>query len=228
MADILVTGFEPFGGDDRNPSQEIARNLDGRSIGGLGVAGRVLPVSMRRFPEALRAVLDETRPRLILSLGLAGGETMIRIERYGVNLADFPIADNDGNRKLDQPLAPRGPDAISTTLPNRAIHDAVLAAGIPARLSNTAGTYLCNACIYLTGQEIAARQWDARFGLIHLPYLPEQVAALLAGPKAGRQAEQVASMALDTMTRAVETAIATAHAAAAASPAVKADRRATS
>jgi pyroglutamyl-peptidase len=208
MTDVLVTGFEPFGGDDRNPSQDIAHVLDGKTIGDMRVVGRILPVSMRRIAEALRAVLDETRPRLIVSLGLASGEAMIRIERYGVNLADFPIADNDGSRSVDELLATEGPDAVATTIPNRAIHEAILAAGIPARLSNTAGTYLCNACIYLTAGEIAARGWDARFGFIHLPYLPEQVAALLAGPGAARQPEQVASMSLETMIRAVETAIA--------------------
>lgn len=208
MADILVTGFEPFGGDDRNPAQEVARALDGRSVAGRRIVGRILPVSARRFPEALRAALDETRPQLILSLGLAGGEAMIRIERYGVNLADFPIADNDGAQRRDQKLAPRGPDAVATTIPNRDVLNAVLAAGIPARLSNTAGTYLCNACIYLTGQELSARKWDTRFGFIHLPYLPEQVAGLLCGPQAGRQPEQTASMSLDLMIRAVETAIA--------------------
>ncbi len=204
MADALITGFEPFGEDDRNPSQEVARALDGRTVAGMRVAGRVLPVSMRRIAGALQAVLDETRPRLIVSLGLASGQSTIRIERYGVNLADFPIADNDGGREVDLPLAGNGPVAVATTLPSRAIHDALLAAGIPARLSNSAGAYLCNACIYLTAGEIAARGWDARFGFLHLPYLPEQAAALLAGPRAGRLADQIPSMALELMVRAAE------------------------
>jgi pyroglutamyl-peptidase len=206
MTDVLVTGFEPFGGDARNPSQEIARALDGRTIGGMRVVGRVLPVSMRRIAEALRAALDETRPKLIMSLGLANGEAVIRIERYGVNLADFPIADNDGSRGVDRLLATGGPAAVATTIPNRAIHDAILAAGIPARLSNTAGAYLCNACIYLTGGEIAARGWDTPFGFLHLPYMPEQAAALLAAGK--RQPEPMASMSMELMIRAVEVAIA--------------------
>ena len=209
MTTILITGFEPFGGSARNPSLEIARALDARTIAGARILGRVLPVSMRRIEAALAEVLDAARPDLYIALGLAGGEAMIRLERYGVNLADFPIADNDGARSLDETLVPGGPAAVATTLPNRAIHGAMLAAGLPARLSNTAGTYLCNACIYLTDAALKQRQSDARFGFIHLPFLPEQVAALLSGPQAGRQPEQVASMALETMIRAVEVAVET-------------------
>lgn len=206
MAEVLVTGFEPFGGGERNPSQEIARTLDGKVIGGKRVAGRILPVSMRRIADALHGVIEETRPQAIVSLGLAGGEALIRIERFGVNLADFPLADNDGSKVADEPISAGGPPSYPTTLPNRAIMNALLDAGIPARLSDTAGTYLCNACIYLTGQTLAARGWDAPYGFIHLPYMPEQAAALLAG--AERQPEQIASMSLELMMRAVELAIA--------------------
>lgn len=204
---LLLTGFEPFGDSDRNPSLEIARELDKRSIGGATVISRILPVSMQRIAAALGQVLDETRPDIVLSLGLAGNEAMIRIERYGVNLADFPIADNDGARSVDQALIADGAAAVATTLPNRAIFDALLAAGIPARLSNTAGAYLCNALIYLTQAALAKRASPARFGFLHLPYLPEQVATMLAGPRAGRLPEQIASMALEMQIRATEVAI---------------------
>lgn len=204
---LLLTGFEPFGDSDRNPSLEIARELDKRSIGGAQVTSRILPVSMQRIAAALDQVLDETRPDIVLSLGLAGNEAMIRIERYGVNLADFPIADNDGARSVDQALIADGAAAVATTLPNRAIFDALLAAGIPARLSNTAGSYLCNALIYLTQAALAKRGSKAPFGFLHLPYLPEQVAKLLASPRAGRLPEQIASMALETQVRATEVAI---------------------
>jgi pyroglutamyl-peptidase len=207
--DVLVTGFEPFGISDRNPSREVARVLDGRTIAGLKVTGRILPVSMRAIADALTRVLDESEPRMIVALGLANNEAMIRIERYGHNLADFPIADNDGETVLDRPVLPDGPPALATTLPNRQIREALLAAGIPARLSSTAGTYLCNTCIYLLGDMIRQRAWATRFGFLHLPYMPEQVAAILAGPEGRKQPEQLASMSLATMLRAVETAIAT-------------------
>lgn len=207
---VLLTGFEPFDGGTVNPSAEIARALDGGRVAGLSVAGRVYPVSMGRIAAAVRAALEETRPSLVVSLGLAGGEPAVRLERVGVNLADFPIADNDGAAPRDAPLVAGGPDAFAATLPMREIHDALLRAGIPARLSNSAGTYLCNACLYLTGHALKTRGSGARFGFIHLPYLPQQAAALLADPKSGRAPEQCPSMALETMIRAVETAIAAA------------------
>ena len=209
MTKILVTGFEPFGGVARNPAQDIARALDGRRIGGAEILGRMLPVSMRRLRPALMRVLDASRPRAILALGLAGGEAVIRLERFGVNLADFPLADNDGQRVLDAALLEGGRPAVASTLPNRAIRSALLDAGIPARLSDSAGTYLCNACLYLLGIALEQRGWDIPFGFIHLPYLPEQAAALLAAKpsaKGQRPPEQIASMALETMTRAVEIA----------------------
>ncbi|MCK6454808.1 MAG: pyroglutamyl-peptidase I [Alphaproteobacteria bacterium] len=210
--DVLVTGFEPFGNSDRNPSREVARVLDGRTIAGLKVTGRVLPVSMRAIGDALARVFEDPPPRIVVALGLANGESMVRIERYGVNLADFPLADNDGEKVVDRAIVPDGPPSFATTLPNRAIREALLQAGIPARLSNTAGTYLCNASIYLLGDMIRKRALETRFGFLHLPYMPEQVAALLATPHAERQPKQVPSMSLATMLRAVETAVATAAA----------------
>ena len=207
---VLVTGFEPFDGGTINPSAEIARALDGRTIGGLRAIGRVYPVSMRRIADAVRTTLDEVQPSIVVSLGLAGGEPVIRLERVGVNLADFPVADNDGALPRDAKIAPNGPDAYASTLPMRAIHAALLHAGIPARLSNTAGAYLCNACLYLTGAALKERGSNATFGFIHLPYLPEQAAARLADPKSGRAPDSCPSMSLETMMRAVETAIATA------------------
>lgn len=205
---VLLTGFEPFDGGTMNPSQEIARALDGHEIAGTNVRSRVYPVSHARIADAVRAALDETRPRLVVSLGLAGGEQMIRLERVGVNLADFPAADNDGALLKDTKLILGGLDAFASTLPMREIHGALLRAGIPARLSNTAGTYLCNACLYLTGAVLKERRGDAAFGFIHLPYLPEQAAALLADPKSGRDPDNCPSMSLEMMIRAVETAIA--------------------
>jgi pyroglutamyl-peptidase len=164
---------------------------------------------MRRIAGAIEAALDETDPRMVVSLGLAGGEPLIRLERVGVNLADFPVADNDGALPKDAPLSPRGPDAHASTLPMRDIHAALLRAGIPARLSNTAGTYLCNACLYLTGAALKRLGSASPYGFIHLPYLPEQAADLLSGAKPKREPESCPSMALDTMIRAVETVIET-------------------
>jgi pyroglutamyl-peptidase len=198
----LLTGFEPFGGDARNPSLETARALDGKRIGAVEVVGRTLPVSLAAMPGALGQLLADVKPDFVLSLGLAGGATALRLERFGVNLADFDMADNDGAVARGRKLIADGPEAIAATLPLAEIEQALLAAGIPAAPSNTAGTYLCNALIYHLGIAARAGQGPARFGFIHVPYLPEQVAARL-----GRGTEPAPSMALDTMIRAAEIAI---------------------
>ncbi len=202
----LVTGFEPFGGEPRNPSLETARALDGRRIGGLDVVGRILPVSLAALPAALDELLADVRPDLVLSLGLAGGATALRLERFGVNLADFDMPDNDGTITRDRKLVPDGPAAVAATLPLDTIERALLAAGIPAAPSNSAGTYLCNALIYHLVYHLGLAARDGRgpvlFGFVHVPYLPEQVAA-----RRDRVAEPAPSMALDAMIRAAEIAI---------------------
>ena len=203
----LVTGFEPFAGLDRNPSAEVAWRLERRTIGGSPVVSRLLPVSLAGYREALAAALDETRPGLVIALGLAQGEASIRIERLGINLADFDIADNDGMVAAGRPLEEGGPRARFSTFPAAAIEIAVLAAGIPAHCSTTAGAYLCNACLYsLLGMSEYAQPGFA-CGFIHLPYLPEQVAGLMTTDRRTRR--DLASMSLDTMVRAVEVAIET-------------------
>jgi pyroglutamyl-peptidase len=202
---ILVTGFEPFAGLDRNPSAEVALRLDGRTIGGGAIVARLLPVSLAGYRGALAAALDEVRPGLAIALGLAQGEASVRIERVGINLADFEIADNDGTVAAGRPVEEGGPQARFSTFPAAEIEAALLAAGIPAHCSTTAGAYLCNACLYsllgmveTTGSSFAA-------GFIHLPYLPEQVAMLMASER--RTRNDTPSMSLDIMTRAVEIAI---------------------
>jgi len=202
----LVTGFEPFAGLDCNPSAEVAMQLDGRMVGGAPVVARVLPVSLDRYRAALAAAVEEVRPGLVIGLGLAQGEASIRIERIGINLADFEIADNDGVVAADRPVEPGGPQARLSTIPVAAIEEALLSEGIPAHSSTTAGAYLCNACLYsLLG---LAETTDPAIpcGFIHLPYLPEQVARLMADDRRTRR--DTASMGLETMVRAVETAIA--------------------
>jgi pyroglutamyl-peptidase len=214
----LVTGFEPYGGRPLNPSATLALALDGTEIGGLRIVGRVWPVAFAGLMQRLEAALDEVRPALVVALGLCPGEPMIRLERFGVNLADFEIADNAGERLKDAPIARDGATARTATLPLRAIERALLDAGIPARLSNTAGTYLCNAALYALLGAVERRGWRIPCGFIHLPYLPEQVAALLADAQAGRlaieQRADIASMDLAVMERAVRLALTVAAAAA--------------
>ena len=196
----LVTGFEPYGGMSLNPSAEIARRLDGAKIGGIPVVGRLLPVDIAKLDGALKTALAGLEPAAVILLGLAPGESCIRLERVALNLADFPIPDNAGTRSRDQPLDRQGDAALWSRLPLRAIETRLLGMGIPARLSESAGTYLCNASMY------RALSWLPRrvpCGFIHLPLLPAQVAISLESGSAPQP-----SMAFPVQRRAVEIALA--------------------
>ena len=203
----LVTGFEPYGGRHHNPSARLAEALHSERIGAYRVAGRVLPVALEGLEARVEALLDEVRPSLVLALGLAPGEAMIRLERVALNLADFGIADNAGARPLDRPLVAGSAVARAARLPLRAMEDALLAQGIPVRLSSSAGTYLCNAVLYLLLAALERRGQPVPCGFIHLPYLPEQVAEMLDAARAGRldigTRADVASMDYKVMERAL-------------------------
>jgi pyroglutamyl-peptidase len=179
---ILITGFEPFGGMTCNPSAEVARALDGAEIAGRRVVGRLLAVDYARHRTQLEALLEAVAPALYVGFGLATGADMIRIERFGVNLADFCRPDNAGVRHTGLAIEADGPAARVATLPAAAIRAALLEAGIPARLSSSAGSYLCNASLYTSLGLCAARDPGLRCGFIHLPYASEQVAAILREP----------------------------------------------
>ena len=199
----LLTGFEPYGGHAVNPSQEVVKRLDGEEIAGHRVAGRVLPVAIASLRARAADLLAETAPAAVVSLGLAPGEPTIRLERIGLNLADFDIADNDGAVCRDDAIVPGGPAALPATLPLRAVEAALLRAGIPARLSTSAGTYLCNATLYTFLDSEAARR-GLPCGFVHLPYLPEQVAGRLESGQRG----DLASMSLSAMLEAVRIVLA--------------------
>ncbi|PYM05385.1 MAG: pyroglutamyl-peptidase I [Candidatus Rokuibacteriota bacterium] len=208
----LVTGFEPYGGRGVNPSAEVVTRVDGLEIEGARVVGRVLPVSFGALRACVRELMQEIDPALVVSLGLWPGEPTIRLERVALNLADFEIPDNDGLLLYDDVVETAAPSAIEATLPLRAIERALLKAGIPVRLSTSAGTFLCNATLYtfLHTEQAAA---GVRCGFVHLPYLPEQVAALLDEMRSKQSVElhqraDLASMSLATMVDAVRIVLA--------------------
>jgi pyroglutamyl-peptidase len=211
---VLLTGFEPYGGRSLNPAFETTRALDGRAIAGAEVVGRALPVSLKQLRQKLARHLDEVRPQVVVSLGLWPGEPMIRLERIGINVADFEIADNEGGRPGDSMVAPDGSPAKIATLPLRAIETALLGEGIPARISSTAGTFLCNACLYtLLDLLDEPGRSSVPAGFIHVPYAPAQVAQLLNDLRAEsvlelHQRADIASMDLATTCKAIEIAIA--------------------
>src|SRR5919198_6711505 len=211
---VLVTGFEPYGGGRINPSLEVVRTLVGTEVASVPVVGRALPVDFRALRQRVHALLTEIDPLAVLNLGLWPGEATIRLERVALNLADFEIPDNVGELVHDRPLDTEAPEAIPARLPLRAIERALLEAGIPAHLSNTAGTFLCNATMYTFLRQTVG----VPCGFVHLPYLPEQVAALLARAKEQRSLEQhqradYATMSLPTQLEAVRIILATSLAA---------------
>ena len=209
---IVLTGFEPYGGRRVNPAAEVAKALDGSAVDGFAVIGAILPVSHRSLRTRLDELLGELRPAIVISLGLAPGEPMVRLERFGLNLLDFEIADNDGARLADAPVEANGATGVRASLPLRAIEQALLESGIPVRLSSSAGTFLCNATLYGLIRVLEERFPTALGGFIHLPYLPEQVAHLLVDGKRDRRLElaqrsDTASMDLATQIRAVRIAM---------------------
>lgn len=175
---ILVTGFQGYGGRSDNPSEQVARALDGDRIGGALIRSHVLPVDFAAMRRRIPALIDELRPRIIISLGLWPGEAMVRIERVAANWSWFELPDAAGHHQNGKVIAD-GPDGYLSTLPADAMQAAIRGAGLPCRQSGSAGTYLCNATSYITLHHCAQHHPDTMTGFVHLPYLPAQVAELL-------------------------------------------------
>jgi pyroglutamyl-peptidase len=195
---ILVAGFEPFGDHHANPSEQLAKAVDGRSIGDCAVRGVILPVDGRTAFVRLAPALVELEPAATLLLGLAGTRARVALERVALNVMDYAIPDNAGFRATGEPCVPGGPAAYFTTLPLDETLRALTHDGIPAYISNTAGTYLCNQTLYSTLHLVSTRKLATLVGFVHLPLLPSMVAASgLDEP----------SMDLTLMLRAVEIAL---------------------
>lgn len=197
MKTVLVTGFEPFGGETINPAQEIARNLHGAVIAGHRLEGALLPVVFGAAIEELQSLLRTHRPVLVICVGQAGGRAAVTPERVAINVDDARIQDNAGAQPVDRPVVRRGPAAYFSTLPIKAMVEAMRAAGLPADVSQTAGTFVCNHVFYGLMHALRRRK-GVRGGFIHVPFLPEQA-------KAGQ-----ASLPLEDMTAAVAVAVETA------------------
>jgi len=195
---ILVTGFEPFGGDALNPSRDLAKAVDGRRFGSLATHGLVLPVEHVAARRLVAPALEAPGLAAVLHLGLAGGRARIALEQVGVNAMDYPLPDAAGRTVKGEPCVAGGPAAYLATLPLREILAALTAEGIPAYLSYTAGTYLCNYTVYTTLHALADRRPPVPAGFVHLPYLPAMVAA---------HGLEEPSMDIGLMLRAVETAL---------------------
>lgn len=165
MQSILVTGFEPFGGDEHNPSREVLASLPER-IDGRPVSTAVLEVDGLAGPARVVRLLAEQAPAAVLMLGLAAGRPQLSLERIAVNRLDHRLPDNAGRTSDDQPLVVGGPDAYLTSLPARSILAAWHEAGMPGSLSDTAGLFVCNAVFYRARHALGER---APAGFMHLP-----------------------------------------------------------
>ncbi|MEO3989495.1 pyroglutamyl-peptidase I [Pseudocitrobacter cyperus] len=199
MRTVLITGFEPFDGETVNPSWEVVSRLDNVIIAGCRVVARQLPCVFGDALVALNAAIDSLSPTLVLSVGQAGGRTDISVERVAINVDDARIADNRGNQPVDTPIVANGPAAWFSSLPIKAIVSALRDAGIPASVSQTAGTFVCNHVMYGLLHKLSGIP-DVKGGFIHIPYLPQQAAAHPGAP----------SMAAETVRQGLELAISTA------------------
>ncbi len=199
MQTVLITGFEPFGGESVNPSWEVVKLLDGMIIDDSRVVARQLPCVFGESLEVLNAAIDALQPSVVLAIGQAGGRVDVTVERVAINVDDARIPDNRGQQPVDVAIVPDGPAAWFSTLPIKAMVEALREAGIPASVSQTAGTFVCNHVMYGVLHKLADRP-EVKGGFIHIPYLPEQAAAHPGAP----------SMATQTLKQALEIAIAVA------------------
>ena len=195
---VVVTGFEPFGGEKINPAYEAVSLLPD-TIAGAEVVKVQIPVVFGKDAAAVEAAIDANEPDLVLCVGQAGGHTHITPEFVGINYMNARIPDNEDNQPLAQKIAADGPDAYFATVPVQAMAKACNEAGIPSAVSYTAGTYCCNEVMYSLLHCLATRHPGVRGGFVHVPYAASQATALSA---------TTPSMSLDMMAKGLELMIA--------------------
>jgi len=199
---VLVTGFDPFGGESINPSWQVCERLP-KTIGGARVVTARIPCEFRHAMDAVAQAVDREQPSLVICLGQAGGRAHLCVERVAINVDDARIGDNAGKSPIDEAIVKGGPAAYFSTLPIKAMVKAMREAGVPASISNSAGTFVCNHVMYGVLHYVDSRfrgNDTIRAGFIHVPYSEEQV---LDKPA-------IAGMSVATMAKGVEVGIAAA------------------
>lgn len=171
---ILVTGFDPFGGESINPAIESVKRLPD-TIAGAEIIKMEIPTVFHKSINVIDEAIKEHDPDVILSIGQAGGRFDITVERIGINCDDARIADNEGNQMIDEPVFADGPAAYFVNLPIKAMVSEIQKAGIPASVSNSAGTFVCNHITYGVRHLVETKYPGKRSGFIHIPFLPNQV-----------------------------------------------------
>ncbi|ADT84892.1 pyroglutamyl-peptidase I [Thermococcus barophilus] len=192
---VLVTGFEPFGGENVNPSWEAVKMLPD-AIRDAEIVKYQLPVSFKKVKELLPDIISKEKPGVIILTGQAGGRVNVTVERVAINVMDSKKEDNDGYKPEDEPIFEDAPAAYFSTLPIKRIVKALRENKIPAVVSNTAGTYVCNTAMFTALHYVATNELKAKAGFIHVPYIPEQVLE-----------KNAPSMPLEMIKRAIEIAI---------------------
>lgn len=195
---ILVTAFEPFGKENVNPALVILKLLPDQMLG-QSILKLEIPTVRFKSVNAIIEMIRQHQPDIVLSLGQAGGRSDITFERVGINVDDYGIEDNEHNMPVDEKIVENGPDAYFVNLPLRNMMQNVRDAGIPASISNTAGTFVCNHVIYAIRHYCEKEHPNIKSGFIHIPFLSEQVINKPTMP----------SMPLDTMVKGITIAIET-------------------
>ncbi|NBD28179.1 pyroglutamyl-peptidase I [Paenibacillus glycinis] len=196
MRKVLLTGFDPFGGEAVNPAWEAVSRIQHRTYDEFEVEVRQIPTAFRTSLSVLRQAVLVAKPDVVICVGQAGGRSDIAVERVAINLDDARIADNEGHQPIDEPIVLEGPAAYWSTLPVKAIAARLREAGIPAAVSHTAGTFVCNHVFYGLQHMLATEFPAVRGGFVHIPFLPAQTVERPHTP----------SMSLDVMVRAIEIA----------------------
>ena len=193
---ILVTGFDPFGGEPINPALEAVKKLN-KKIGNSEVITLEIPTVFNKSLEKIEEAIKEHNPDVVVSIGQAGGRFGITPERVAINIDDARIQDNEGNQPVDTSVFADGENAYFTNLPVKAMVAEMVKAGLPASLSNTAGTFVCNHVMYGVLYMINKKYPHMRGGFIHVPYITQQVATKANTP----------SMSIEDITRGLEICI---------------------
>ncbi len=195
---ILITGFEPFAGESTNPSWQVAQLFHGKYFENHETHAYCLPTAFGESLRVLEELIDLHKPSIVICIGQAGGRHAVSLERVAINIDDARIADNLGKNPIDTPVKQNGPNAYFSTLPIKSIVHNLHQSGIPAEVSNSAGTFVCNHVFYGLMHYVAGYS-NIKAGFIHIPYLPEQAVKHKAAP----------SMAIAILFQSIEIAIQT-------------------
>ncbi len=200
---VVLTGYEPWSHASENPTLELLDRTRERNFADIELVTLRVPVESARIAQLVDEALDEHRPDIWISLGLYPGSPVVTVERTAANIKDFPVPDNAGAQPVDEPVFEEGPFAYRATLPVKAIVETMCTRSIPAKISNTASTYLCNQIMYSALHLSKEKELATRAGFIHVPCTPGYVA------QASYPEHEFPSMSIDVMVDAVEAAITT-------------------